>query len=321
MADGRGKSVFKNIFFRYRLIFQGIAALVQNANFRGFFTGKPFSGATKGVCVPGLNCYSCPGALGACPIGSLQSFMSARKFKFPYYVLGLMIFAGVLLGRAVCGFLCPFGLLQDLIYKIPLGKIRVFAAIREKLRVNKIDRVLRFLKYAVLIICVIVLPLFFKLTPFFCKYICPSGTVSGLLTAAADSSVGALFGSLFMWKVCVLSVVVLLSMLISRPFCKYLCPLGAFYAPFNKISPLRLRVDGDKCVSCGNCARACGMGVNPVESPNHTECIRCGQCVMNCPAGAISIGFRAPKKEQAEAARTLQKNGEECIIDSVRDQT
>ena len=101
---------------------QAVAVLIQNANFKGFFTGKIYTGATKKVCVPGLNCYSCPGAVSACPVGSLQSFLSARTFRFPYYVLGILLFAGALLGRAVCGLLCPFGFLQDLIYLIPFSR-------------------------------------------------------------------------------------------------------------------------------------------------------------------------------------------------------
>ena len=101
---------------------QSLVALISNANFKGFFTGKIYTGAGKNVCVPGLNCYSCPGALGACPLGSLQSFLSGLKFRFPYYVLGLLLFFGALLGRAVCGFLCPFGFLQDLLYLIPFYK-------------------------------------------------------------------------------------------------------------------------------------------------------------------------------------------------------
>ncbi|MDD6061644.1 MAG: 4Fe-4S binding protein, partial [Oscillospiraceae bacterium] len=124
-----------------RFCIQGVATLLQNANFKGFFTGKIFQGTAKSVCVPGLNCYSCPGAVGACPIGSLQNFLSAKKFRFPYYVVGLLIFFGVLLGRAVCGFLCPFGFLQDLLHKIPFPK---------KIRSFRGDRLLRKLKYGVL---------------------------------------------------------------------------------------------------------------------------------------------------------------------------
>ena len=73
--------------------------------------GNIYKGDLKGMCVPGLNCYSCPGAIGACPLGSLQSALLNSKFKTPYYILGLLIIFGALLGRVVCGFLCPFGLL------------------------------------------------------------------------------------------------------------------------------------------------------------------------------------------------------------------
>ena len=263
---------------RIRLAVQGVAALVQNANFKGFFTGTIYEGKLKSVCVPGLNCYSCPGAVGACPIGSLQNALSANKFKFPYYVLGLLIFFGAVLGRLVCGFLCPFGLLQDLLHKIPFPK---------KLKNFKGDKLLRKLKYAVLIVLVIVLPLCVKLTPFFCKYLCPSGTVSGLLLALGDNALFRLFGSRFMWKACILGIIVLLSVLIYRPFCKYLCPLGAFYAPFNHVAAVKLAVDADKCVSCGKCADTCNMCVNPSRTPNHTECIRCGDCIHTCPTKAL----------------------------------
>ena len=263
---------------KIRLAVQGAAALVQNANFRGFFTGKIYEGGLKSFCVPGLNCYSCPGAVGACPIGSLQNALSANKFKFPYYVLGLLIFFGAVLGRLVCGFLCPFGLLQDLLHKIPFPK---------KVKTFKGDKTLRKLKYAVLIVLVIVLPLCVKLTPFFCKYLCPSGTVSGVLLALSDTSLFRLFGSRFAWKACVLGMIVLLSVVIYRPFCKYLCPLGAFYAPFNHVSAVKMQVDEAKCVSCGACANVCPMNVDPSKTPNHTECIRCGDCVHACPTKAI----------------------------------
>ena len=162
---------------KLRLTIQGIAALIQNANFKGFFTGTISQSASKAFCVPGLNCYSCPGAVGACPIGSLQNSLSGMTFRFPYYVLGLLIFFGAVVGRAVCGFLCPFGLLQDLLHKIPFPK---------KIRTFKGDRKLRRVKYIVLLVLVIGVPSFAKLTPAFCKYLCPSGTLSGLLLALGD---------------------------------------------------------------------------------------------------------------------------------------
>ncbi len=272
-----------------RLAIQGLAALIQNADLKGFFTGQISQSATKAFCVPGLNCYSCPGAVGACPIGALQNSLSGMTFRFPYYVLGLLIFFGAFLGRAVCGFLCPFGLLQDLLNKIPFPK---------KIRTFKADRGLRRLKYIVLAVLVIIVPVFVKMTPAFCAYLCPSGTLSGILLALADSRLFAVLGSTFAWKVSVLAALILMAVAIYRPFCKYLCPLGAFYAPFNKIALVGMACDGNACVSCGACSEACGMGVDPSEDPNDPECIRCGACIKACPAKALSYEFGLKKASQ-----------------------
>ncbi|MCQ2535699.1 MAG: 4Fe-4S binding protein [Lachnospiraceae bacterium] len=266
-----------------RTIIQVITTLIQNANFKGFFTGKIYTGQTKQVCVPGLNCYSCPGAVGACPIGSLQNTLSGLKFKFPYYVLGLLIFFGTVLGRIVCGFLCPFGLVQDLLYKIPFYK---------KIKEWKGDRILRYLKYVILVVCVIALPILYKLTPFFCKYICPSGTIAGILLSLADHSLFQVFGKIFTWKLSVLVLIVICSILIYRPFCKYLCPLGAFYGLFNKVSVISMKLDKDKCINCKVCYNACDMCVDPSEKTNSAECIRCGKCINACPKQALSMGVK-----------------------------
>ncbi len=300
---------------RVRLAIQGIAALIQNANLKGFFTGRIYQGATKAVCVPGLNCYSCPGAVGACPIGSVQNTLSGLSIKIPYYVLGLLIFFGALLGRAICGFLCPFGLLQDLLNRIPLGrKVRSAKAAEaaeatgagaRKERADtwtKVDRKLRKLKYVVLLVLVICVPMAVRLTPAFCKYVCPSGTLSGLLLALGDSKLFAILGSTFAWKVSVLTLVVVVSVLIYRPFCKYLCPLGAIYAPFNKVALLHMSCDKTSCVECGACVAVCGMGVDPSEDPNDLECIRCGQCVKACPAKALAYEFGVGQKEAEKAS-------------------
>mgnify|MGYP002856036644 CR=1 FL=1 len=278
---------------RTRLTIQGIALLIQNANLKGFFTGKLYEGPLKQVCVPGLNCYSCPGAVGSCPVGALQNALSAQRFKLPYYVAGLLIFFGALLGRAVCGFLCPFGLLQDLLYKIPFPK---------KLKTFPGDKLLRKLKYLVLGLMVILLPLCIKLTPIFCKYLCPSGTLAGILLALSDTTLFKAMGSRFLWKACVLGVVSLLSVVIFRPFCRYFCPLGAIYAPFNKISLIRLNLDKAACVHCGKCAEACPMEVDPARHPDHTECIRCGKCTEVCPVQALKLSTAFQKVKTKEEA-------------------
>ena len=266
-----------------RFSIQAVAALLSNANLKGFFTGKIYQGAGKTVCVPGLNCSSCPGAVGACPIGSLQGFLSGLKFRFPYYVLGFLIFFGALLGRAVCGFLCPFGFFQELLHKIPFPiKKTSFDG----------DRRLRWVKYAVLILLVVILPLCFALTPFFCKYLCPAGTLSGILLAVRDGMLRAQLGGIFLWKILVLATVIVGCLIVFRPFCKYLCPLGAVYGFFNRIALYRMDLDTGKCVACGKCKKVCQMGVDPVKECNSAECIRCGDCVRACPVNAIHMGIK-----------------------------
>lgn len=286
------KAVGKKYSLRAKLRFsiQLAAALIQNANFKGFFTGKIYQGTTKNVCVPGLNCYSCPGAIGACPLGSLQNFLGSRTFKLPYYVFGLIVFFGAFLGRAVCGFLCPFGFIQELIHKIPFPK--------KKLRTFKGDKQLRYLKYPILAVFVILLPVIIKNTPAFCKYICPAGTLEGGIPIVLlhGKKYAMKIGTLFDIKFAILIVTLIACMVIYRPFCRYICPLGAVYGLMNNVSLYRLSIDSAKCIGCGACSDTCPMAADPLRDPNSPECIRCGKCADVCPGEAIHIGFGPEKK-------------------------
>ena len=274
---------------RMRLIVQVGFTALTNGYVLGFIKGKIYKGPTKALCVPGLNCYSCPGALGACPIGSLQAVLGSRNYRFSFYIIGFLIFIGSLIGRFVCGWLCPFGLIQDLLNKIPFPK---------KIRTFKGDKLLRKLKYVIFLVFVILLPLFLtdimgQGAPYFCKLICPAGTLEGgLPLVLLNKAMRGAIGWLYIWKNTILIVTIVLSIIIYRPFCRYICPLGAFYSVFNKVSIYRYRVDMEKCVHCGKCAKACQMVVNPVENPNSPECIRCGRCKQACPVHAIASGCK-----------------------------
>lgn len=291
------KPTFSQRFSRVRGWIQAGATLLTNIHLPNFFRGGIYQGKGKSVCVPGLNCYSCPAASGACPIGSFQAVVGSSKFGFSYYITGFLILLGVLLGRFICGFLCPFGWLQELLHKIP----------SKKLSTKKL-KPLTYLKYIILLLAVVLLPALAVNDvgmgdPFFCKYICPQGVLEGAIPLSlVNEGIRAALGTLFVQKLFILIAVVALSILFYRPFCKWICPLGAFYALLNKISLLEIKMDEQKCVSCGKCAASCKMDVDVRKTPNHAECIRCGKCITACPAEALcfhyGFGSSHKKKEQ-----------------------
>ena len=274
---------------------QLLATLATNPFLLNFLGGKIYKGKLKAICVPGLNCYSCPAAVGSCPIGALQSVMGSSGYKFSYYIVGTLILFGVMFGRFICGFLCPFGWFQELLHKIPTKKFS-----------TKKLHYLTYLKYVILVVFVLVLPITIVNevnmgNPFFCKYICPSGILQGAIPLSlANESIAASLGSLFRWKSAVLLGIVTLSVFFYRPFCKWFCPLGAIYALFNKFSLYSMNIDKEKCNGCGACNRVCKMDVDVMNSPNSPECIRCGDCVSQCPKNALSKGFCIKKGENYE---------------------
>lgn len=278
----------RKITDRFRLVFQSVWAFLTNSYLLGFYKGKIYQGKLKSVCLPGLNCYSCPGALGSCPIGALQSSLGERGNKISMYVSGMLIFFGALMGRYVCGWLCPFGLIQDLLYKIPfLKKIRTF----------KGDRLLRKLKYIILLMFVIILPMFAVDStgvgePWFCKFICPAGTLEGgVPLVLLNKGMRDIIGFLYTWKAAILVILLILSVIIFRPFCKYICPLGAIYSLFNKVSVFRFSFEKEKCIGCDACSKECPMNIEPAKNCNSAECIRCRKCINVCPTDAIGDLF------------------------------
>lgn len=303
MAEAAKKPV------RHRGIIQLLFAALTNSFVTGFATGTIYQGGLKRLCTPGLNCYSCPGALLSCPMGALQAVLTGRGFQVSLYVTGFLLLVGASLGRFVCGFLCPFGMIQEWLYKIP------FPWKKNRFRG---DKPLRWLKYLLLALLVILLPMLLRNpagvgSPTFCKYVCPAGTLEGAVplvlfqgSPAPALPAGPLLqgpvalgplqpqyqtGFLFGWKMALLVLTLLVSVIIWRPFCKYLCPLGAIYGMMNPISLYRLRMETAQCIHCGRCRKACRMALDPEHRQNETECVRCGDCVNVCPTGALSMGF------------------------------
>ncbi|MCR5108004.1 MAG: 4Fe-4S binding protein [Lachnospiraceae bacterium] len=265
-----------------------------NGYFRGYTSGKIYTGNTKVLCVPGLNCYSCPGAVGACPIGALQAVIGNPSYRISLYVFGFLALFGTLFGRLICGWMCPFGLVQDLFYKIKVkGKKKNLPG----------HKYLKYLKYVILAIMVILLPMLILNQagigqPWFCEWLCPSGMLlGGIPLTILNEGFRSAIGVRFAWKLIVLLGLAGCATWFYRPFCKYLCPLGAIYGFFNKVSTYRLVIDEEKCIKCGACQRACGMDIKTWETPDSSECIRCGDCMRACPKNAISSTWCMAKEK------------------------
>ena len=274
---------------------QGLVALLYNLHIPNFFKGKIYNGSTKKVCLPGLNCYSCPGAAGSCPIGSMQAVMGSKKYRFSYYVFGMMAFFGVMVARLICGFLCPMGLFQDLLNKIPTKKVS-----------TKKLKPLRLIKYIILFSLILALGLVMRdryevIPPYFCKYICPQGIIQGAIPLAIKNpSLRLGLGKLFNLKLGILITTIMLSIIFYRTFCKWICPLGAFYSFFNKYSFYQMKVDENKCIDCGKCARVCKMDVDIRKNNAHLECIRCHECTKACPTKAISSSLLQRRENEKD---------------------
>lgn len=282
---------------RFRVIVQAVSFAFSNGYLNGFIKGKIYTGPLKKVCLPGLNCYSCPGAVFACPIGALQTVLGTSGYRFSLYVLGFIGLVGALFGRLICGFICPFGFVQDLLHKIPVPHKRKNMPGHEKLK---------YLKYVVLLVFVIALPILITDStgtgsPWFCEFICPDGTLfGGIPLALYHPEIRDALSWKFFLKLSVLAVIQVSSVWTYRPFCKYLCPLGALYSLTNPISAYRYEVDHDKCVECGLCRKVCGMDIEVDKTPNSPECIRCGKCKTVCPKGAITSSLDRLEKKIAK---------------------
>lgn len=272
-----------------RKIVQVSAFGYSNTYIGNFVSGQIYKGRWKQFCNPGMNCYSCPAARLACPIGAMQAVSGSMNFKLSFYVIGFVLALGVVFGRAICGFFCPFGLIQELIYKIPFPK-------------KKLWKWLTYVKYVLLAVFVVIMPVTMvnelgMSSPAFCEYICPAGTLEGgIPLLSTHPELRATLGALFSVKACILIITLIGCLSVCRFFCKVMCPLGAIYGLLNKVSIYHMECNKKTCASCGKCHNICPMDVDPVKNPNSTECIRCGKCVASCPKESLALKFVYGKK-------------------------
>ncbi len=276
-----------------RKLVQLVAAILTNSYLLFPWTKNIYQGPLKIICSPGLNCYSCPAATTYCPIGAIQQLLLGIRFSletgaffFSAYVVGSIGLIATATGRITCGWLCPFGMIQELLHKIPLFKK------------SEVYSFLRYGKYVMLILFVFIFPLLLTNEwgmgkPWFCKYVCPAGTLeAGLPMLLIQPDLRATLGYLFYNKLFWMFVFLIWSIKSSRPFCKTACPLGGFYGTFNGFAVIKLDLVESLCTDCGACAKVCPMGIQFNKSEGSKECIMCMRCMNEaCNFGAIQLSF------------------------------
>lgn len=236
----------------------------------------------KGFCYPVLNCWSCPAANFACPIGALQnasiathSGLAAGKplwSLLPFYVLGTLVLCSVLLGRMMCGWLCPFGWLQDL-----MGRLRL-----QKFKLPKWTGCIR---YGFLVGAVFIIP-YYTAEMWFTKW-CPQGALQGgIFQPLLHPELRPGMQTMWYVKQGILLATLVAMIFIRRPFCVMICPLGAFFSLFNRWSAWQIKYDSRACTNCMWCVENCPVDIDPRREVDGANCISCLEC-QKCPYGAI----------------------------------
>lgn len=246
--------------------------ILPNSYFPVASTNQIYDGPLKLTCFPGLNCHACPTALTACPIGILQHFSAIGKI--PFFLLGFLGAIGMTFGRAVCGWVCPFGWIQDQTFKIKSKKLKIPAFLKQ-------------CKYVSLVVLAVLLPYFTEAHWF--SRICPWGTLSAGIPWMVWNPINPTFatpviepnmvGWLYIMKIGILAMFLVLFVITSRPFCRTLCPMGAIYSLFNRVSFMRMHVEG-QCVDCDLCVAVCPVDIRIADDPNSPDCIRCLNCTV-----------------------------------------
>lgn len=279
-----------------RRLFQIGTLVVSNSYVASLWYNNIYQGWFKGICVPVMNCYGCPLAIMSCPIGTLQHFVIIKAF--PLMLIGFLGIIGLVVGRMTCGWLCPFGFFQEMLYKIKTKKFYP-------------RRVFSYSKYVVLI-GLTLLVAYWVGEPWFCK-LCPVGSLEASVPISLwnpsgdiftqDGSIISQLGGLFYVKIFILLVLGSFAVFVHQPFCRYACPLGAIWSVFNKLSLFKLKVNSDVCAFFEDCHQGCPMEINVHHDANDGDCIRCLECTKwTCKSVSFKpvwAGEKTPSHESA----------------------
>ncbi|MCX7770232.1 MAG: 4Fe-4S binding protein [Proteobacteria bacterium] len=257
-----------------RKIIQIVSLISLNSYIKGFINRVNYGGALKRVCIPVINCWSCPSALTGCPIGAIEVYV--KSGQIPFIPLLYIIVPGLLLGRFFCGFICPAGFIQELIFRLKTKKL-------------KLNNGFTFLPILSLVFGVIIFSYVFS-NAWFSRYLCPMGTLQASIPwVILDEGVRSNIGGVFVFKIFFLIFVALFSVFIYRFFCRTLCPLGFILGIFNKIAFLKIKYDRANCDLCEGCKDVCPVDLKIPEEVNNFKCIRCMNCVNICRKSCLKV--------------------------------
>ena len=209
------------------------------------------------------------------PFAFLQYVVASKSLALNALlaVLPVLVFYGLIRGRAFCGWTCPVNLLLEIIDWIRL-----------KLKIKVEERVLP--RHAKVYVAPGVLVLSLVL----------SFPVFEALSPISFINKGLIFGSL-VGGITLLAVILVELFWGHRVWCRALCPLGGFYEVVGKVGLLNVAIDNETCIGCNKCKKACLCDPEILDAPVAGEdvivragdCMLCGKCIEACPVEALSI--------------------------------
>lgn len=228
-----------------------------------------------------------------CPFGGVVSVyqfatigtMVQKIHESSFVLMAIVFLLAIFFGPVFCGWVCPMGTVQELFSRI--GR-RLFGKRHNKMIPAKIDRWLRYLRYLVL------------------AWVIWVTARSGQLIFADYDPYYTLFnfwsGEVAVTGVIILGLVLLGSLFVQRPFCKYACPYGALLGLTNLFRVFGIKRNAKSCIGCKACDKACPMNINVsgTDTVRNHQCISCLECTSEaaCPVketvemGAGRFGIR-----------------------------
>lgn len=246
------------------------------------------------ICGPVFHCYSCPLATFACPIGVLANFSALHLI--PYIAIGTLLVFGAVFGSFICGWACPFGLVQDLAARVPTPKVHLPAF-------------LGWFRFAVLLGLVLAVPyLFGEDHPLFVCRVCPAGALEGAVPFVASQAIAS---KEIIWpstaKIAVLAVFLVAIFFTYRPWCSIFCPLGAIFSLCNRFSFFFVRFQPNRCTGCDLCRDLCHQRGPRQQRAGDLRCIRCLDC-MRCRALSAGTFLGSERETVVNAGPTSLVN-------------